>query len=135
MRFWIVGSASLNSKVVFKEQFESMKLADANYDYILIGTGINSLVCGAVLSKSGARVLLLERSDQAGGCIRTEELTLPGFTHDVFSGWHPLFVLSPAYEELAEELHARGLTYCNTDRPTGLSRPLANVLCYLPIVS
>ena len=128
MGFWIEGSASLNSNFVFEEQFESMKVADANYDYILIGTGINSLVCGAVLSKSGARVLLLERSDQAGGCIRTEELTLPGFTHDVFSGWHPLFVLSPAYEELAEELHARGLTYCNTDRPTGVVTPTGECL-------
>jgi phytoene dehydrogenase-like protein len=99
------------------------EIADVTYDYILIGTGINSLVCGAVLSKSGAKVLFLERSDQAGGCIRTEQLTLPGFTHDVLSGWHPLFVLSPAYEELAEELHARGLTYCNTDKPTGVVMP------------
>jgi len=101
---------------------------DATYDYILVGTGINSLVCGAVLSKSGARVLLLERSDQAGGCIRTEELSLPGFKHDVLSGWHPLFVLSPAYEELAEDLHARGLSYCNTDTPTGVVTPAGESL-------
>ena len=101
---------------------------DAAYDYILIGTGINSLVCGAVLSKSGARVLFLERSDEAGGCIRTEELTLPGFKHDVLSGWHPLFVLSPAYGELAEDLHARGLSYCNTDTPTGVVTPAGESL-------
>ena len=86
-----------------------MTKSDSPYDYILVGTGINSLVCGALMSKSGARVLFLERSDHVGGCIRTEELTLPDFKHDVLSGWHPLFVLSPAYEELAEELHARDL--------------------------
>ncbi len=92
-------------------------------DYIIVGTGINSLVCAAVLARSGSRVLLLERNDKPGGCILTEEVTLPGFQHDVMSSWHPLFVLSPAYAELGHELHDRGLVYLNTDTPTGSVTP------------
>ncbi|MGH3046313.1 MAG: phytoene desaturase family protein, partial [Gaiellaceae bacterium] len=38
--------------------------------------------------------------------------------HEVFASWHPLFVGSPAYAELADDLHARGLEYLNTETPT-----------------
>lgn len=92
-------------------------------DYVIVGSGINSLVCAALLAKTGKSVLVLERSDRAGGCIRSEELTVPGFMHDVLSGWHPLFVLSPAYAELGADLHQRGLTYLNTETPTASISP------------
>ena len=42
---------------------------EVKYDAIIIGSGINSLVAGAVLSKSGWRVLICERNDRAGGAI------------------------------------------------------------------
>jgi len=95
----------------------------SNYDHIIVGAGINSLVCAALLAKRGDKVLLLERNDRLGGCIRTEEITAPGFTHDVLSSWHPLFVTSPGYAELKEELEANGLEYCNTDSPTAAVLP------------
>ena len=66
-------------------------------DFIIVGSGINSLVAAALLTGQGHSVCVLERNDWIGGCIKTEELTLPGFRHDVFSGFHPLFVTSPAY--------------------------------------
>ena len=94
-----------------------------NYDHIIVGAGINSLVCAALLSRGGDRVLLLERNDRAGGCIRTDEITEPGFIHDVLSSWHPLFVTSPGYAELREELERYGLEYCNTDCPTAAVLP------------
>ncbi|NKB38526.1 MAG: NAD(P)-binding protein [Gammaproteobacteria bacterium] len=94
-----------------------------NYDHIIVGAGINSLVCAALLSKKGDKVLLLERNDRPGGCIRTEELTEPGFIHDVLSNWHPLFVTSPGYAELKDELEKYGLEYCNTDSPTAAVLP------------
>jgi len=93
------------------------------YDCIIVGSGINSLVCAALLSRKGHKVLVLERNDRLGGCIRTEEITVPGFRHDVLSGWHPLFVTSPGYTELKEELEANGLQYCHTDTPTGVVLP------------
>ncbi len=66
---------------------------------------------------------MFERNDCFGGNIRTEELTLPGFLHDVLSGWHPLFTGSPAYGELREELTVHGLHYLNTPHPTATLFP------------
>jgi phytoene dehydrogenase-like protein len=90
-------------------------------DVIIIGSGINSLIAAAMLSKSGQKVLVLERNSQAGGAIKTvTTATLPGFTHELLSSWHPLFVGGPAYGELKADLEARGLVYLNTDKPTGV---------------
>ncbi len=94
-----------------------------SYDHIIVGAGINSLVCASLMAKRGDKVLLLERNDRLGGCIRTEEITVPGFAHDVLSSWHPLFVTSPAYAELQDELEKFGLEYCNTDSPTAVVLP------------
>jgi phytoene dehydrogenase-like protein len=88
------------------------------YDVVFVGSGINSLVGAAVLARGGRRVLVLERNDYIGGAIRTEELTEPGFTHEVFSSWHPLFLGSAAYAELGEELGVRGVEYLNAELPT-----------------
>jgi len=93
------------------------------WDVIFVGSGINSLVGGALLAKAGRRVLVLERNDYLGGAIKTAEITEPGFQHEVFSSWHPLFVGSAAYGELKDDLHARGLEYLNTDLPTGVVFP------------
>ena len=43
---------------------------------------------------------VLERNDWLGGAIRTAEITEPGFVHEVFASWHPLFTGSAAYAEL-----------------------------------
>jgi phytoene dehydrogenase-like protein len=55
------------------------------FDVVIVGSGINSLVCAALLGKKGLRVCVLERAETLGGCIRTEELTVPGFRHDTLS--------------------------------------------------
>jgi phytoene dehydrogenase-like protein len=68
-------------------------------------------------------VRVLEREDELGGCVRTAELTEPGYLHDVFSAWHPLWVGGAAHAELGEELAARGLEYVNTDYPTATLFP------------
>ncbi|HEX6700785.1 MAG TPA: NAD(P)/FAD-dependent oxidoreductase [Gaiellaceae bacterium] len=95
----------------------------ADYDAILIGSGINSLACSALLARGGWRVCVLERNDYLGGAIKTEELTEPGYLHDVFSAWHPLWVGGAAHSELADELAERGLEYLNTDYPTATLFP------------
>ncbi|MCL4738751.1 MAG: NAD(P)/FAD-dependent oxidoreductase [Burkholderiaceae bacterium] len=92
-------------------------------DAIIVGSGINSLVCAALLARAGRRVRVLEREAVLGGCIRTDELTLPGFRHDTLSTAHPLFLVGPAYETLGPALHAAGLAYCNTDSPTAVLTP------------
>ena len=59
----------------------------------------------ALLAKDGWRVCVLERNDWLGGAIKTVDgLTAPGFRHEVFASWHPLWVGSPAYAELKPDL-------------------------------
>ena len=93
------------------------------YDVVFVGSGINSLAGAALLARGGKRVLVLERNHYLGGAIRTEELTRPGFLHEVFASWHPLFVGSAVYAELGEELGARGLEYLHTELPTASLYP------------
>ena len=95
----------------------------SKFDAIIVGSGINSLVCAAVLAKRGRKVCVLEREAVLGGCIRTDALTVPGYLHDTLSAAHPLFVVGPAYAELGQELHAAGLAYGNNDTPTGVLLP------------
>jgi phytoene dehydrogenase-like protein len=96
----------------------------ATFDAVLVGSGINTLTAAALLAREGWQVCVLERSDRLGGAIRTEaDYTLPGFTHELMSSWHPLFQGSAAYAELADDLHRRGLEYVNTDLPTGSAYP------------
>jgi phytoene dehydrogenase-like protein len=85
---------------------------------VLVGSGINSLACAALLARAGWSVCVLERNDWLGGAIRTAEITAPGFRHDVFSAWHPLWLGGPANALLGAELAARGLHYLNTELPT-----------------
>jgi phytoene dehydrogenase-like protein len=90
-------------------------------DVIIIGSGINALVAAAILSKAGNKVLVLERNSEPGGAIKTvTTATLLGFTHELLSSWHPLFVGGPAYAELKADLESRGLVYLNTSKPTGV---------------
>jgi len=95
----------------------------ADYDAVIVGSGINSLACAALLARAGWRVCVLEREAELGGAIKTVELTEPGFQHDVFSAWHPLWVGGAAHALLGEELAQRGLEYLNTEHPTGTLYP------------
>lgn len=96
-------------------------MADA--DYIVVGSGINALVCAAMLGLKGRKVLVLERNDRIGGCIRTEAITAPGFTHDVMATTFVLFVTSPAFAALGPALAERGLSFADSDTPTGVLLP------------
>ncbi|WP_176038557.1 phytoene desaturase family protein [Brucella tritici] len=93
------------------------------YDHIIVGSGINALVAAAMLGKKGRKVLVLERADRIGGCIRTDEITAPGFIHDVMATTFVLFLTSPAYGAIGKDLEARGLEFAHADLPTGVLRP------------
>src|SRR5581483_11912536 len=54
---------------------------------------------------------------------RTAEITVPGYRHDVFSAWHPLWVGGPAHAQLGDDLARHGLEYLNTDHPTATLFP------------
>lgn len=95
----------------------------SDIDHVIVGSGINALVCAAMLGGKGAKVMMLERNDRIGGCMRTEEITAPGFIHDVMATTFVLFITSPAYAALGKDLARHGLEFCNTGTPTGVLRP------------
>lgn len=70
------------------------------YDAVVVGAGPNGLAAAIVLAQAGLSVLLLEGKDSIGGGAKTEELTLPGFLHDVCSAIHPMAVVSPFMRSL-----------------------------------
>jgi len=95
----------------------------ADHDVVVVGSGVNGLACAALLAKAGWNVCVLERNDWFGGAIKTAEITTPGFHHDVFSAWHPLWVGGPAHAQLGDDLAQHGLEYLNTDFPTATLYP------------
>jgi phytoene dehydrogenase-like protein len=75
-------------------------------DAIVVGSGPNGLAGALTLARAGLTVEVYEGSATPGGGCRTEELTLPGFQHDVCSAVHPLVRASRFFRTL--DLEARG---------------------------
>jgi phytoene dehydrogenase-like protein len=85
------------------------------YDVVVIGAGPNGLSTAIALAQAGLSTLVLEAAEQVGGGTRTNELTLPGFLHDVCSSVHPLGVGSPFFRSL--ELEQYGLRWLQPEVP------------------
>ena len=92
----------------------------AEYDAVVIGSGPNGLAAAITLAQARRTVLLIEGKDAIGGGARSEELTLPGFLHDVCSAVHPMAVISPFFRKLPLEQH--GLAWIQP--PVPLAHPL-----------
>ena len=69
-------------------------------DAVVIGAGPNGLVAANLLADAGWSVTVLEQAAVPGGTVRTGELTLPGFRHDLFSAFYPLAAAAPALRQL-----------------------------------
>ena len=76
----------------------------SEFDTTVVGAGPNGLAAAVEMARAGRKVLLIEGADEIGGGTRTEELTLPGFIHDVCSAIHPTGVASPFFRELDLEI-------------------------------
>jgi phytoene dehydrogenase-like protein len=92
-----------------------MSLSKKDYDAIVIGSGPNGLAAAISLQQAGLCVLLIEAKKTIGGGMRSEELTLPGFVHDVCSAIHPMAASSPFFKTLPLEKH--GLQLINPQIP------------------
>eukprot|EP01030_Chromulinospumella_sphaerica_P032647 gene32647-33424_t len=57
--------------------------ADSSFDAVVIGAGHNGLAAAIQLAKHGWKVGVFEAGHEAGGAVKTRELTLPGFRHDL----------------------------------------------------
>ncbi len=90
------------------------------YDAVIIGSGPNGLAAAITLARAGRSVLVIEGRDTIGGGMRTAELTLPGFRHDICSAVHPLGMGSPFFRDLPLEQH--GLRWIQPVAP--LAHPL-----------
>jgi phytoene dehydrogenase-like protein len=90
------------------------------YDAVVVGAGPNGLAAAVELAGNGLSVLVREANPCVGGAARTEELTLPGFRHDVGSAVYPLGVGSPFFTRLPLQEH--GLEWIHP--PIPLAHPL-----------
>lgn len=79
------------------------------YDAIIVGSGPNGLAAAITLQRAGLRVLVIEGASTLGGGTRTQEATLPGYSHDVCSAIHPMAAASPFFSSLP--LEPFGLRY------------------------
>jgi phytoene dehydrogenase-like protein len=90
-------------------------------DVVVIGAGPNGLVAANVLADHGLSVVVLEAHGQPGGAVRSAQVTLPGYEHDLFSGFYPFAVASPVMRRLRLEEH--GLVWRRA--PLVLAHPTA----------
>ncbi|HEX7831015.1 MAG TPA: NAD(P)/FAD-dependent oxidoreductase [Thermoanaerobaculia bacterium] len=91
-----------------------------HFDAVIVGSGPNGLSAGIVLAQAGLSVLVLESKATIGGGARTEQITLPGFHHDICSAIHPMSVVSPFIRTLP--LADYGLEWAYS--PAAIAHPL-----------
>jgi phytoene dehydrogenase-like protein len=88
-----------------------MNFDKREYDAIVVGSGPNGLAAAITMQKAGLSVLVVEAKDTIGGGLRSAELTLPGFVHDICSAVHPLAAGSPFFKTLPLEKHGLEFIY------------------------
>jgi phytoene dehydrogenase-like protein len=92
----------------------------SSYDAVVVGAGPNGLAAAVVLAEAGKSVLVLEANHTLGGGCRTEQVTLPGFHHDICAAIHPMGIVSPLLRRLP--LQKFGLKWVHA--PSPLAHPL-----------
>ncbi len=97
-------------------------MAKSIYDAVVIGSGPNGLAAAITLAQHGLSVTLYEGQESVGGGLRTAELTLPGFRHDVCSAIHPFGTSSPFFRNLDHLQPA----FRWIDTPSALAHPFEN---------
>ena len=89
--------------------------SSSSYDAVVVGAGPNGLSAAIVLAQAGKSVLVVEAKESVGGGMRSAELTLPGFIHDVCSTAYPLGAGSPFFNSLPLAEH--GLDWVHPTAP------------------
>ena len=72
-------------------------------DAVVVGSGPNGLAAALTLARGGLAVEIFEGAETPAAAAAPEELTLPGFVHDVCSTVHPLLAASPFFVQEALE--------------------------------
>ena len=84
-------------------------------DAVVIGAGPNGLAAALTLARAGRSVHVYEAAPTIGGGTRTQDLTLPGFRHDVCSTIVPLTLASPFFRTV--DWAAHGVELVQPDAP------------------
>lgn len=87
----------------------------SDLDALVVGSGPNGLAAAITLLRAGRTVRVYEAAETVGGGTRTEELTLPGFRHDVCSTILPLTAASPFMRTI--DWAAHGVDLVHPDAP------------------
>jgi phytoene dehydrogenase-like protein len=94
--------------------------SERQFDSVVVGSGPNGLSAAITLAQAGQSVLVLEAEPTIGGGMRSADLTLPGFVHDICAAVVPLALASPFFRTLPLAQH--GLAFIQPDAP--LAHPL-----------
>jgi phytoene dehydrogenase-like protein len=100
-----------------------------DFDAIVVGSGPNGLAAAILMQQNGLSVLLLEAKSEIGGGLRTAELTLPGFKHDICSAIHPLAAASPFFKTLPLADYGLSYIYPEINAAHPLEHANSAVLC------
>src|SRR5690606_31881393 len=90
-----------------------------DYDAVVVGAGPKGLAAAIALRQQGLSVLVVEGASTIGGGLRSAELTLPGFYHDICSAVHPMALASPFLQSLPLAEH--GLRFLHS--PVAAAHP------------
>jgi phytoene dehydrogenase-like protein len=71
-------------------------------DAVVVGSGPNGLAAALTLARAGLSVEVFEGESTPGGGCRTEELTVPGFRHDVCSTIQSMVEISPFFRAFGD---------------------------------
>jgi len=99
-----------------------MKSMQRSYDAVIVGSGPNGLAAAIKIAQAGRSVIVYEAKGTVGGGMRSAQLTLPGYIHDICSAVHPLTVASPFLRTLPIERY--GVEW--VESPVTVAHPLDN---------
>jgi phytoene dehydrogenase-like protein len=103
------------------------------YDAIVIGSGHNGLASAVHLTSRGWKVLVLEQAQTPGGAVKTAEVTLPGFRHDLYAMNLSMFAGSGFHAEHGPLLARHGLAFVPATRPFASAFPEGSEVSWLGI--